>query len=164
MLMSWQSSVHVILMQYYSSYFNVHTHTHRWKDSLFENAFVCVMVFLFEILKTSVLFKAFSVLILQFFFLCMKFLKTFLWYLKLTEYVRSYRIFKSFNYSRVKLTSIFCITECSKFQITYQCTQKKWHAHKAFTNAMDNILVMAINRRKKKTPNNWRKSLKLASS
>lgn len=43
----------------------------------------------------------------NFFSLCMKFLKTFLWYLKLTEYVRSYRIFKSFNYSRVKLTSIF---------------------------------------------------------
>lgn len=144
---------------------STYVHTHRWKDSLFENAFVCVMVFLFEIQKTSVLFKAFFLFwFCNFFSLCMKFLKTFLWYLKLTEYVRSYRIFKSFNYSRVKLTSIFLYHWMLKIPNNLSMHAKKWHAHKAFMNAMDNILVMAINRRRKKTPNNWRKSLKLASS
>lgn len=38
---------------------------------------------------------------------------------------------------------------------------KKWHAHKAFTNAMDNILVMAINRRRKKNSKQLKEIVKV---
>lgn len=161
MLMSWQSSVHVILMQYYSSYFNVRTYTQVKGLVIWECVCMCDGISVRNSKNVCFVQGFFCSDSAIFFLLCMKFLKTFLWYSKLTEYVRSYRIFKSFNYSRVKLTSIFCITECSKFQITYQCTQKKWHAHKAFTNAMDNILVMAINRRRKKNSKQLKEIVKV---
>lgn len=141
---------------------STYVHTHRWKDSLFENAFVCVMVFLFEIQKTSVLFKAFFCSDSAIFFpFVWNFWKHFfdIWSWQNTcvriEYSKASTILES------NWLQFFCITECSKFQITYQCTQKKWHAHKAFMNAMDNILVMAINRRRKKNSKQLKEIVKV---
>lgn len=105
---------------------STYVHTHRWKDSLFENAFVCVMVFLFEIQKTSVLFKAFFCSDSAIFFpFVWNFWKHFfdIWSWQNTcvriEYSKASTILES------NWLQFFCITECSKFQITYQCTQKK---------------------------------------